>query len=269
MWRRREHCRQETGALRIRLKSKESKTNDLCQRDRDPTRRPKSQFLRHIAPSTKNPMSIDKMRKSYQLSGLHEHEVHPNPIQQFHTWFDQAKDGEVPSWLEINAMTLSTAGCDGHVTSRIVLLKGVESDRFIFFTNYESSKGQQIANNASVALCFFWPHVERQIRICGRAEKSSREASIEYFHSRPRGSQLGAHVSEQSAIITGRSALEQTLENLEAQYADQEIPCPGHWGGYYVTPSEIEFWQGRDNRLHDRIVYRRNQEQWTIARLAP
>jgi pyridoxamine 5'-phosphate oxidase len=214
-------------------------------------------------------MTIDKMRKSYQMSGLFEHEVHPNPVQQFQAWFGQANEGDVPAWLEINAMTLSTASRDGHVTSRIVLLKGIEAEQFIFFTNYQSSKGQQIADNASVALCFFWPHVERQIRICGRAEKSSRQASIQCFHSRPRGSQLGAHVSEQSTIITDRSSLEQTLQKLESQYAGQVIPCPEHWGGYHVTPSEFEFWQGRDNRLHDRILYRRNQAQWTVDRLAP
>jgi len=214
-------------------------------------------------------MSIDKMRKSYNLSGLLEHEVHSDPVQQFQKWFGEAKAGDVPEWLEVNAMTLSTAGNDGRVTNRIVLLKGIESDHFIFFTNYQSAKGKQIADNASVAICFFWPHVERQVRICGQAQKSSREASIEYFHSRPRGSQLGAHVSEQSNVISDRNALEQTLKGITAEYADKEIPCPEHWGGYSVTPDEIEFWQGRDNRLHDRIVYRRHMDRWTIGRLAP
>jgi len=218
---------------------------------------------------SENPMSIDQMRKSYKLSGLLEHEVHANPFEQFHAWFNQAKDAEVPSWLEINAMTLSTAGVDGRVSNRIVLLKGVESERFIFFTNYESHKGKQIADNAFVALCFFWPHVERQIRICGQAEKSTRQASIEYFDSRPRGSQLGAHVSAQSTVINDRHAIERTLAKLETQYADKDIPCPEHWGGYSVMADEIEFWQGRDNRLHDRLVYHRTEGQWTLSRLAP
>jgi len=215
------------------------------------------------------PMSIDQMRKSYQLSGLSEREVHPDPISQFQQWFDQAKEGEVPSWLEINAMTLSTATASGDVTSRIVLLKGIEDNAFLFFSNYESSKGAQIAENPSVALCFLWPHLERQVRITGIATRNSREASIRYFQSRPRGSQLGAHVSEQSSVIPDRDVLEAWLAALETKYADQEIPCPEHWGGYRVTPIEVEFWQGRDNRLHDRILYQRPGGEWRISRLAP
>lgn len=215
-------------------------------------------------------MSIDQMRKSYQLSGLFEHQVHPDPLQQFQHWFDQARSEEVPSWLELNAMTLSTAGSDFRVTSRIVLLKGVDDlGRFLFFTNYHSAKAQQIEENTAVALCILWPHLERQVRICGHAEKTSRETSIAYFRSRPRGSQLGALISNQSGSIADRSVLEQSLEKFEAQYAGQDVPCPEHWGGYAVTPNEIEFWQGRDNRLHDRILYRSSENQWSISRLAP
>jgi len=214
-------------------------------------------------------MSIDQMRKSYQLSGLTEQEVHTDPIEQFRLWFDQAKQGDVPSWLEVNAVTLSTANAAGRVTSRIVLLKGIDSGRFVFFSNYESNKGKQIEENPNVSLCFLWPHLERQVRISGRASKSSREVSIEYFHSRPRGSQLGAHVSEQSATIDGRDILLATLTKLESRYEGKVIPCPEHWGGYLVEPAEIEFWQGRENRLHDRIVYVSQDDRWTMHRVAP
>ena len=214
-------------------------------------------------------MSLDQMRKSYKLSGLLEHEVHANPIDQFQRWFDEANSTEVPTWLELNAMTLSTVGSNGKVTSRIVLLKGLDFGRFMFFSNYQSAKALQMESNPSVALCLLWPHLERQVRICGQVAKTSRKVSIEYFHSRPRGSQLGAWVSNQSSTITDRSILEQSLSHYETIYAGKEIPCPDNWGGYAVTPDEIEFWQGRDNRLHDRIVYRREQSHWSISRLAP
>jgi len=214
-------------------------------------------------------MSLDQMRKSYQLSGLHEHEVHPDPFNQFQQWFDQANAAEVPNWLEVNAMTLSTASTNGAVTSRIVLLKGIDSGRFMFFSNYKSAKAMQMEANPAVALCLLWPHVERQVRICGHVEKTSRKISIDYFRSRPRGSQLGALISNQSSTLDSRESLEQSLRHFESLYEGQDIPCPEHWGGYAVTPDEIEFWQGRDNRLHDRIVYRRQSSQWTISRLAP
>lgn len=214
-------------------------------------------------------MTFDQMRKSYQLSGLLEHEVHADPIEQFHRWFHEAKTEDVPSWLELNAMTLATADASGNVTSRIVLLKGIDQGRFCFFTNYRSAKARQMDENPSVSLCFLWPHLERQIRITGTVAKTSRETSIAYFHSRPRGSQLGAHLSQQSSTIPNRTALEQELKRFEAEYEGREVPCPEFWGGYAVTPSEIEFWQGRENRLHDRIVYHKASDQWTISRLAP
>ncbi len=214
--------------------------------------------------------TIDQMRKAYTLAGLHESEVDADPITQFARWFEDAKRGDIPPWLELNAMTLSTADMGGAVTSRIVLLKGVENGRFVFFTNYTSTKGKQIELNPQVSLCFLWPHQERQIRIRGLASKSTREASIDYFHSRPRGSQLGAWVSEQSSETDGRDSLEQRLSALQQRYGDAEvIPCPEHWGGYAVDPREIEFWQGRENRLHDRLVYRKRDSHWALVRLCP
>ncbi|MGV3483474.1 MAG: pyridoxamine 5'-phosphate oxidase [Planctomycetaceae bacterium] len=215
-------------------------------------------------------MLFDQMRRAYQLNGLADSDALDDPLAQFRQWFDEAVTGDVPPWLEVNAMTLSTASSDGRVTSRIVLLKGLdEAGRFLFFTNYNSAKGKQIAENPAVSLCFFWPHLERQVRICGRAEKTSRDTSRTYFHSRPRGSQLGAILSEQSSPIASREVLEQALNQRAKELEGQEIPCPEDWGGYAVTPHEIEFWQGRDNRLHDRIAYRREGQAWVRSRLAP
>lgn len=217
-----------------------------------------------------NPMTFNQMRRSYTLRGLLEAEVHADPLVQFHQWFDQAVSGDVPSWLEANAMTLSTVGSDSRVTNRIVLLKGIDdAGRFLFFTNYRSAKAQQIEANPVVALCFFWPHLERQVRICGRAEKTSRAASVAYFHSRPRGSQLSTLFSDQSSPVDSRQSLDQSLQEYEERFAGKEIPCPEHWGGYATTADEIEFWQGRDNRLHDRIVYRHVDARWSRSRLAP
>ncbi len=214
-------------------------------------------------------MSINQMRRTYQHSGLSEQDVHADPFEQFRKWFDEAKSDEVPSWLEINAMTLSTVSADHKVSSRIVLLKAIEAGEFRFFTNYRSAKAKQMEENSHVSLCILWPHVERQVRICGTVAKTDRETSIEYFRSRPRGSQLGAWVSEQSAAVASRASLESSLHELESLYFGRDIPCPEHWGGYAVTPDEIEFWQGRDNRLHDRILYKRSAGAWSTSRLAP
>jgi pyridoxamine 5'-phosphate oxidase len=215
-------------------------------------------------------MTIDQMRLSYTLAGLAEADLAADPLQQFQTWFQQAGADDKPEWLEINAMTLATADLSGRVTSRIVLLKGIEDGKFLFFTNYQSEKANQMAANPSVSLCFYWPHLQRQVRINGTITKTSREASESYFATRPRGSRLGAILSQQSQAIDGRHHLEQQLQTLEAQYLGRDdIPCPENWGGYAVDPKEIEFWQGRESRLHDRLMYRKTPNGWKIVRLSP
>ncbi|MFK8111570.1 MAG: pyridoxamine 5'-phosphate oxidase [Rubripirellula sp.] len=214
-------------------------------------------------------MSIEQMRKNYLMAGLSEEDVDSDPLVQFGHWFHQAQQPDLPDWVEVNAMTLSTSSPDGKVTSRVVLLKGVESGKLFFYTNYESEKGRQMLANPSVSLCFFWPHLQRQVRIQGRVSKTSRDQSSEYFHSRPRGSQLGALVSQQSSEIADRSVLEGRLAELESQHAGQVVPCPEDWGGYEVAPTRLEFWQGRASRLHDRICYQWHNDAWKIVRLSP
>ena len=215
-------------------------------------------------------MSIEQMRREYVRGGLDEHEVDPDPVVQFQRWFAEAQQPDLPAWLEVNAVTLATADAHGRVTSRTVLLKGIDQGRFHFYTNYHSAKGRQLAENPHVAICAFWPHLERQVRIDGAVERLDRGRSEAYFHSRPRDSQLGAHVSEQSAEVPGREQLEKRLEQLRREYEGRDVPCPEHWGGYSVTPHQMEFWQGRAGRLHDRIAYRRGDAgTWRIVRLSP
>ena len=214
-------------------------------------------------------MSIEKMRRTYTLSGLDKKDVDPDPMVQFDLWFKQATDSQLPEWFEVNAMTLSTADPHGAVTSRVVLLKQLKEGEFYFFTNYDSIKGKQLAANPKAALCFFWPHLERQIRIEGSVRKAAREDAIAYFRNRPRESQLGAMVSRQSSEVSSRHELESRMQELVAEYEGREIPCPENWGGYALKPTTMEFWQGRPSRLHDRIVYQENQGQWSLVRLSP
>jgi pyridoxamine 5'-phosphate oxidase len=209
------------------------------------------------------------MRKNYSMDGLSKQDVDPDPLVQFGRWFEAANQPDLPDWVEMNAMTLATSDPSGHVTSRIVLLKGVDRGRLFFFTNYDSTKGQQMAANPQVSLSMHWPQLQRQVRIDGTVKKAERQQSEEYFHSRPRGSQLGAHVSQQSSVVSSREVLEARMEELKTAYENQVVPCPDNWGGYEVTPSRFEFWQGRPSRLHDRICYRLQNDQWIIERLSP
>jgi pyridoxamine 5'-phosphate oxidase len=215
-------------------------------------------------------MSIKHMRKTYTMGGLDEKDVDSDPLVQFQVWFHEANQPDLPDWFEVNAMTLSSTDGDGRVSSRIVLLKGIdESGKLMFFTNYHSEKAQQIEANPHVSLCFFWPHLERQVRVEGVVHKTSREQSETYFHERPRESQIGAHVSSQSQVIESRDVLERGYQEIEARYAEGAVDCPEHWGGYEVDPERMEFWQGRPGRLHDRICYLKRPDVWQVVRLAP
>ena len=212
-------------------------------------------------------MDLSDFRKQYTKGQLLESEAPSNPFDLFGCWFDEVQSNGKEH--ETNAMTLSTHLPEGGITSRVVLLKEVRDYGFVFYTNYNSIKGQSIAHDNQVCLSFFWQSMERQIIIQGIATKLSAKDSDQYFNSRPRGSQLGAHVSDQSTIIEDRTALESKLTALEAQYQGRPIPRPTHWGGYVVTASSIEFWQGRAIRLHDRLLYSRETSSWTITRLSP
>lgn len=211
---------------------------------------------------------LSNYRKSYEKSELLENAIPDNPIALFRRWFHETEDSG--SAGEVNAMTISTIGLDGYPKSRVVLLKKFYEEGFVFYTNYNSEKGRAIAANPRVCLSFFWHSMERQVIIKGTAEKVADVISDNYFHSRPAGSQLGALVSNQSEVIESRASLDQKLVALEREYAGKEIPRPAHWGGYLVKPAEVEFWQGRANRLHDRIRYQTNDQiNWTVSRLAP
>ena len=211
---------------------------------------------------------LSNYRKSYEKSELLETNIPEDPINLFNRWFHEVEDfGGVD---EVNAMTVSTLGLDGFPKSRVVLLKQFTHEGFIFYTNYNSEKGRAIANYPNVCLSFFWPSLERQVIIKGLAEKVSENLSDGYFESRPMGSKLGAIVSNQSEIIASRSVLENSLKQLEKNFEGKEIPRPDFWGGFLVRPVAVEFWQGRPNRLHDRIRYQLQEDCfWIIDRLAP
>ncbi|WP_375480328.1 pyridoxamine 5'-phosphate oxidase [uncultured Nostoc sp.] len=211
--------------------------------------------------------TVADLRKDYTLEGLSELEIDLNPFIQFKKWFDQALAAQLP---EPNAMTIATATPDGKPSARMVLLKNFDERGFTFFTNYNSHKGQELAENPQAALVFWWAELERQVRISGYVEKVSETESDQYFHSRPPNSRLGAWVSNQSEVIESREVLERRLQEFQSKYENQEIFRPPHWGGLRVIPTEIEFWQGRPSRLHDRLLYSRlDNGTWKIERLSP
>ncbi|MEY4058939.1 MAG: hypothetical protein RL551_178 [Pseudomonadota bacterium] len=209
--------------------------------------------------------SIAQLRKNYTFGQLSETEVPPNPLSLFQLWFDQAIKAECP---EPNSMTLATADAAGNPSARIVLLKGADETGFTFFTNYDSQKGKELAVRPQAALLFHWHELERQVRIKGVVERVSHAESDEYFQSRPAASRIGAWASPQSAEIPNREFLEEAEKRFAADFGDKP-PRPDHWGGYRLRPTEIEFWQGRPSRLHDRIHYQFDGTQWRITRLAP
>lgn len=211
--------------------------------------------------------NLHDKRKIYEKSQLIETEIKENPIEQFRDWFLDASEN--PSVSEANAMAVSTMEEDGCPRTRMVLLKEYTYEGFIFYTNYDSRKGKAIEKTHKACLHFFWPGLERQIIIKANLEKIAENLSDGYFHSRPKGSQLGAAVSPQSQEIPNRMFLEEKLKALELEYENKEVPRPEHWGGYIAKPYEIEFWQGRPNRLHDRIIYTLEDLDWKISRLAP
>ena len=213
-------------------------------------------------------LSLEELRLEYKCGALDESHCDSNPMEQFRRWMTDARTADL---TEPNAMTLSTATADGRPSGRIVLLKELTPEEFIFYTNYTSRKGREMDANPFVSLTFYWAELERQVRVEGRVRRVSREKSEAYFRGRPKGSRLGALASHQSTPLPSRAPLEQALADLEVRYRDlNDVPTPEWWGGYAVLPAVLEFWQGRPNRLHDRLVYSRTGDaEWTVGRLSP
>ena len=211
-------------------------------------------------------LDLAALRRDYALATLDERDVNADPIRQFERWFADAAAARVP---EPNAMTLSTATRDGVPSARIVLLKGVDANGFAFYTDYRSRKGAELAENPLAALTFLWKEIERQVRITGSVSRVSTQESDAYFRTRPLGSRLGAWASHQSAVLASREELEARVQDVIGRFPDGDVPLPPHWGGFRVAPDEIEFWQGRPDRLHDRLLYRRGERGWEISRLSP
>jgi pyridoxamine 5'-phosphate oxidase len=212
-------------------------------------------------------LALAGLRREYTLAGLRRADLDPDPMAQFTKWFQQALAASLP---EANAMTLATADKQGHPSARIMLLKDVGERGFVFFSNYESRKGRELEANPNAALLFFWPELERQIRVSGAVSRISREESVKYFNTRPKGSRLAALVSSQSEPIPDRGLLEKRMAALFAKYPGEEVPTPEAWGGYCLEPHRLEFWQGRASRLHDRFEYLKLLDNsWQIDRLAP
>jgi pyridoxamine 5'-phosphate oxidase len=209
---------------------------------------------------------LAQIRKDYTLHSLSEEDVANSPIEQFGKWWADAEGAKID---EINAMTLATVSDQGVPDARTVLLKGYDEKGFVFFTNYNSVKSIQLGANANCCLLFFWKELERQVRITGKAEKLSSMESIEYFNSRPEGSKIGAWASPQSMVVAGKAWLKETFEYYTERFKHGEIPKPPHWGGYRIKAERIEFWQGRPSRMHDRILYTKQENNWKIERLAP